>query len=111
MRSLHSALTGTAGTCPPIDGDENAGLCHFVRCQGSKRAFVIRDPALQNFGVESVRLSTGNFHQTFVLDLMTRGEGGVALAVAPALLQALKSAARAGMDLRTEKAAQSYVPV
>jgi hypothetical protein len=109
-KPLKGALAGAVGTCPPVDGEENAGLCYLVRCQGGKElVFVIRDPSLENFGVESVRLSTRGFDQTFVLDRAVQGEGAIALAGAPALLRALKSEIVTGMDLRTAKAGNSYV--
>jgi hypothetical protein len=109
-KALKGDLAGAVGTCPPVDGEEDAGVCYFVRCQGSKDlVFVIRDPSLKNFGVRSVRLSTRGFDQAFALDLRTPGEGAIVLAGASALLHALKSEARAGMDLRTEDAANSYV--
>lgn len=108
-KHLKGALAGAVGTCPPVDGEADAGLCYLVRCDPSRGlVFVIQDASLEDFGVESVRLSAGKFDQTFTLTRRAKNLGEIALATEQPLLQALKSEHPGGMVLRTAKARNSY---
>lgn len=108
-KRLAAPYPGAVGTCPPVDGVADAGVCYLVRCDGARGlVFTIRDAALDDFGVRSMRFGLKNARaETIVLDRAVPGEGSVVLAAHPALLKALK---RAGgfMELRTHEAANSY---
>ena len=108
-KRLRGPLAGAVGTCPPVDGDPDGGVCYLVRCDTKLGAvFVIRDPIVGEFGVDAYKVETRGFTATIALDRRDEAEGTIALDRNPGFLAALRREAPNGVTLATAKARQSY---